>query len=309
VKLAAGGGTGPVIDPADRHLLDLFDLWADELLERLDPQRRQQIVSYLRWGQQRRLAQAAALGTLTTWSTLGARQRTTQAVAFLDWLHTHRRSLGDLDQVLLDTWFAEGTSTRRHSRHFIMWAQRQRLIDRHLRVPNTRPPVPTAMPVDARRRVIARLADDTGLRLEDRVAGLLVALYAQPASRIIRLRRRHITHDAGRLHLALGPCPIEPVAPLDALLAELADQRPQPEDWLFPGATPGQPLTAKTLGQRLLRLDINLSTRIAALHHLIGHIASPVLADLIGYNPNFIAEQAAALGAPWARYAAIRART
>ncbi len=73
--------------------------------------------------------------------------------------------------------------------------------------------------------------------------------------------------------------------------------------------TPGQPLTAKSLGQRLLRLDINCSTRVAALHHLISHIPASVLADLIGYNPNVIAEQAVALATPWAHYAAIRATT
>jgi len=312
VKLAAiadNAAEPSVIDPADRHLLDLFDTWTTELLDGLDPERRHEIAAYLRWGQHRRLARAATLGTFTTWSTLGARQQSTQAVAFLDWLHTRGRHLGELDQALLDTWFAEGTSTRQHSRHFVMWAQRQRLIDRHLRLPKIRPAITAAMPTRERRRVIARLADDTELRLEDRVAGLLVVLYAQPASRIIRLRRHHITRPDGRLHLALGPCPIEPVAPLDDLLNELADKHPNQDDWLFPGGTPGQPLTAKTLGQRLLRLDVNRATRVAALHHLIGQIATPVLADLIGYNPNFIAEQATALAAPWAHYAAIRART
>lgn len=298
-----------LIDPADRHLLDLFDSWTAELLDGLDPDRRREIATYLRWGQRRRLAQAATTGTFTTWSTLSARQQSTQAVAFLDWLHVSERSLADLDQALLDTWFATGTSTRQHSRHFVMWAQRQRLIGRHLRLPMIRPAITPTLSTSERRRVIAMLVGDTQLRLEDRIAGLLVTLYAQPASRIIRLRRRHITQPDGRLHIALGPCPVEPVEPLAELLAELVAQRHQRDDWLFPGGTPGQPLTAKTLGQRLLRLDVTRATRIAALHHLIGQIATPVLADLIGYNPNFIAEQASALAAPWANYAAIRTRT
>lgn len=307
--LASDGPDVSVIDAADRHLLELFDTWTTQLLDGLDTDRRHEIATYLRWGQHRRLARAAVTGTFTTWSTLGARQQSTQAVAFLDWLHTRTCRLGDVNQALLDSWFAGGTSTRQHSRHFVMWAQRQRLIDRHLRLPTIRPAITPAMPAPQRRRVIARLADDTDLRLEDRVAGLLVTLYAQPASRIIRLRRHHITHPDGRLHLALGPCPIEPIDPLGELLAELADKHHEPDDWLFPGGTPGQPLTAKTLGQRLLRLDVNRAARVAALHHLIGQIATPVLADLIGYNPNFIAEQAAALAAPWANYAAIRTRT
>ena len=106
----------------------------------------------------------------------------------------------------------------------------------------------------------------------------------------------------------LGYPPIDPASPLDQLLGELADPNADPHDWLFPGATHGQPLSAKTLGQRLLRHGINRAARVAALHHLIVNVPAPVLADMIGYSPAFIADTAAQLGTPWTHYAALRHR-
>lgn len=297
-------------DAVERHQLALFDTWATELVERIDPAHRHTITSYLRWGQHRRLARAVATDTLSTWSTLAARQQTTQAVALLDWLAGHRVTLSELDQPLLERWLTGGTTTRQqHSSDFLRWAQRQRLVGRHLRIPRQSRATATALPVIEHNQIIARLVDDTTISTPDRVAGLLVTLYAQPASRIIHLRHAHLHSTPGGIAIELGNHPIEPVAPLAALLMPLLQSGADLDAWLFPGETAGQPLSAKTLGQRLLRHGISRAARVAALHHLIATVPAPVLADLIGYNPNFIAEQAAKLGVPWAHYAALRART
>lgn len=63
------------------------------------------------------------------------------------------------------------------------------------------------------------------------------------------------------------------------------------------------------LDERLLRQGVGRAARVAALHHLIEHVPAPVLADLIGYNPNFIADRAASLATNWASYPTLRART
>jgi hypothetical protein len=88
------------------------------------------------------------------------------------------------------------------------------------------------------------------------------------------------------------------VAPLDTFIAELVAQRPSTAVWLFPGHTPGQPLTPKSLGRRLIRIGVTRSARVGALHDLIREVPGPVLAPLIGYNPNFIADRAATLAVP-----------
>ena len=54
---------------------------------------------------------------------------------------------------------------------------------------------------------------------------------------------------------------------------------------------------------------VTRAARVGAFHDLVQHIASPVLADLIGYNPNVIAKRATTLGAPWDTYASLRNTT
>ena len=77
-------------------------------------------------------------------------------------------------------------------------------------------------------------------------------------------------------------------------------------DWLFPGKHPLRPAAAKTLAERLNRIGVTRNARVAAFHDLAAQIPSPVLAELIGYNPNFLAERATALGVPWPTYPALR---
>jgi hypothetical protein len=100
--------------------------------------------------------------------------------------------------------------------------------------------------------------------------------------------------------LNIGGEPIELVAPLDQLILDLTAPRTGHDRWLFPGQTAGQPLNPKTLGQRLVRIGVTRAARVAALHDLIRQIPGPVLAPLIGYNPNFLADRAATLAVPWA---------
>lgn len=305
-----GDDTDTGVDGVEQRQLALFDTWSAELVDRLDdPTVKRTIVTYLRWGQQRRLARAVVTDTLAPWSTLAARQQTLRAVEFLTWITDQQLGLDAVDQHVIDAWFAHGTTTRIHTRHFLVWAQQQRLIGRHLRFPIITPSTGNPMPASARDALAARLVDDATLTSDVRVAGLLVALYAQPVSRISRLQRRHIITTGPALRLALGPDPIEPVEPLAALLADLAAMLAGPDDWLFPSPRTGQPISPKTLGERLLRHGVGRAARIAALHHLIEHVPAPVLADLIGYNPNFIADRAASLATNWPSYPAIRNRT
>ncbi len=164
------------------------------------------------------------------------------------------------------------------------------------------------LPAPARDAIVGRLIGDTTIADDIRVAGLLVALYAQPVSRISRLQRHHITITDQQVPLGLGPDPIEPIEPLAELLADLATALPTADAWLFPGQQPGRPVSPKTLGQRLLPHGVNRAARVAALHHLIEHVPTPLLANLIGYNPNFVADRAATLNTAWANYPTLRAR-
>jgi hypothetical protein len=307
---AHDAGADDISDGIEQRHLALFDTWANDLLDRLDdPVVRHTITTYLRWGQQRRLARAAVTNVLAPWSTHAARQQTLRAVDFLTWITSRPLALGDVDQHTIDRWFAEGTTTRIHTRHFLVWTQQQRLVARHLRFPIIIPGSGSPLPAADRDALVARLVNDTTIPDDVRIAGLLVALYAQPVTRVSRLQRRHITITDHGLLLALGSHPIEPVEPLPRLLATFGDAHSAGDAWLFPGQEPTRPVSPKTLGQRLLRHGVNRAARVAALHHLIEHVPTPVLANLIGYNPNFVADRAATLNTAWASYPTLRDRT
>jgi hypothetical protein len=305
--LVADGRRAP-LDP-DRYQLQLFDAWVVHFLAEVTPTHRPIVARFVRWGLRRRLVRAGALGTLRPWSSRGARIQARMGYAFLAWLEDREVTLSACTQADVDAWFASGPTTRNLSVTFLTWAIAHRLCDRRLRLPNFTAGAPRPMPADERAELIVRLIDGASLRLDDRVAGLLVTLYAQPNCRITRLRLElvHCGED-GHVELDIAGEPVALVAPLDTLLAELVGQRPANAVWLFPGRTPGQPLTPKTLGHRLVRIGVTRSARIGALHDLIRHVPGPVLAPLIGYNPNFIADRAATLAVPWANYPALRSR-
>ena len=142
------------------HQMALFNTWADRFLINATPQHHQTLATYLRWGQQHRLARAVTVGAFTTWTTLASRQQLTQAAAFLDWLDERHLALADLDQPHLDRWLTGGTSSRRHANHFIGWAQRQHLTRRHTRLPHPQWPAATPLPVDQHRHLVANLIND-----------------------------------------------------------------------------------------------------------------------------------------------------
>ena len=298
------------ISDIEQYQLALFEAWAAELVAGIDdPGVRHTISTYLRWGQKRRLARAVTTRVLAPWSTLAARQQTLRAVEFVTWIASRHDTLSEVDQHTIDMWFADGTTTRIHTRHFLVWAQQQRLVDRHLRFPIITPSAGNPLPAPERDALVARLINDTTIPNDVRIAGLLIALYAQPITRSSRLQRHHLTLSDHGLRLALGADPIEPVEPLTSLLVDLALTLPPGDAWLFPGQNPQRPVSPKTLGRRLLRHGLTRAARVAAPHRLSALVPPPVLANLIGYNPNFIADRAATLNTTWANYPTLRART
>lgn len=78
---------------------------------------------------------------------------------------------------------------------------------------------------DERWEVARRLLNDPSIPTEDRVAGLLVLLYAQTASSIHRLTTDRVTRDEDHVLIHLGDRPIRLPAPLDKLMLELVASR------------------------------------------------------------------------------------
>jgi hypothetical protein len=302
--------------PTRNAALVKFQQWSVAQLDRIQPQQdRQALATYVAWHHHRRLARQLADGTLkpSAWGT--ARQQVSAAIALLAWLRTRGTALAGCDQHDIDAWFANGPSTRAAARRFITFAVQRRICP-PLRVPVPPHGQPNALPHHQRIALIRRLFTDEALPTGDRVAGLLVLLYAQPATRISRLLVDAVTITDQQVLLKIAAEELPLPEPLGDLTARLLAQRRNmgtaanpASPWLFPGRLPGQPITAKQLLGRLRTLGITRAARTAAFDQLLRDIPAPVLADLVGCNPRFATERASALATDWATYAALRATT
>jgi hypothetical protein len=150
------------------------------------------------------------------------RDQVAAAAAFLDWLTARGLTLVSCTQAELDQWLAGTPSHLARSANFVRWA----IARRHasgLTAPTARWTGP-AGPVDQDRRWAdaRRLLHDDAYPADDRVAGLLVLLYAQKLTAITALTAQHVQPADGRTMLRPGSGPIILPAPLDGLVAGLA---------------------------------------------------------------------------------------
>ena len=272
-----------------------------------DNHHRQTITAYATWHHRRRIAGAVDTGTLRVSSPRAARRHIRAAAVFLKFLSRRQRTLADCRQVDIDYWLSSGPTTRRSTIGFINWARTQRLCPRGLVVPDPAKHVPDEMPYAERSALIGRLLHDPEIPLLDRVAGLLVTVYAQPVTRITQLHGRDVLHFEHTTGILLG----DEVLVLDDRVAEhvrrLTNRLDHPDGWLFAGRTPGQPVSAHGLAQRVRQVGVTKTARYAAFHDLVTQIPSPLLAGLLGYNPVVIATRAEALATTWQTYASLTA--
>ncbi|WP_410677145.1 hypothetical protein [Amycolatopsis sp. cmx-4-68] len=214
----------------------------------------------------------------------------------LDWLHTNGQSLAGCGQGDIDRWLAEGTSYHYCARNFVLWCVR-RGHAHDITIPiyvreNLRSEFIEA---DERWTLARRLLHDDTLDTMDRVAGLLLLLYAQPLARIATLTLAQLTQritDRG-VQLRLGSKPLVLPPPLDALVLDLVD-RPQGRavvgrtmelTSLLPGGAPGRPISARQLMRRVNRLGIQARlSRNTALIDLAAQLPATVLSDLLNLH-------------------------
>jgi len=302
--------------PARNRYLAAFERWADTRLATIDDAAdRRLIAAYLRWHHGPRLTRLAEAGQLNKGRCSVARSQTNIALRLLDWLHDRNTDLVAATQADIDAWFADGPTTRIHSRSFLRWA-----ISTHrresLRLPVDRQAAPRAITETARIDLLSRFLTDDGIALIDRVAGCLVLLYALPASRINRLLITDFQLTEGELSLRFGDDLVPVPASLGALVEQLAGHRhhltgaghPHSE-WLFPGRCAGGPIESEQLAERLNRFGVNRAARVAALDALLATVPAPVLAQLLDRGPWRVADRSKILGTDWRHYAALRVQS
>jgi hypothetical protein len=279
--------------PVRDEQLARLERWITRTVEQRDqPEQRQLLQRYAVWHLLRRL-RARAKGEHATYNQIVTIKRhVNAAVALLDGLAALGHSLTTARQSDLETWLtSEHARHRREAGNFVRWAHQHKLTSLHC--PATRWSGPTrAIDTEARWQQARWLLHDDTVKPADRVAGLLVLLYAQTPAAVSRLtlERCDITEQ---VRLRVGREPIVLPDPLSELVrglagtrrghAALADHGNSP--WLFPGGQPGRPISAYQLAQRLRNIGIRPGqARTTALFSLAADLPAAILARLLGIH-------------------------
>ena len=240
-------------------------------------------------------------------------QRVRAAVALLDWLGSRDLTLDTCGQADLDEWLSSGGhSHRHHAGHFVRWAARLRLTTVSFPAVRWQGPV-QALDDEARWDAARRLLHDNTVNARDRLAGLLVLLYAQPVARVARLTTAHVAVTGTTVQIRLGPAPITLPEPVASLARQLLDGKrghattgaAGPSPWLFPGGQPGRPVSTGHLGQRLKDLGIHPGqARSTALFQLASELPAALLARMLGIHIDVATTWQRLSSGDWMAYAA-----
>ncbi len=301
------------LPPRDELMARLERFTGDVLDGRPDPEQRQVLRRYATWHLLRRLRGRNNGRPVTREQQDVVQQQVRAAVALLDWLGSRDLALGTCGQADLDEWLSSaGASHRHHAGHFVRWAARQRLTAVSFPAVRWRGPV-RALDDDARRDAARRLLHDETVNARDRLAGLLVLLYAQPVARVARLTTAHVTVSGASVQIRLGTAPITLPEPVAGLARQLLDGKRghattgagDPSPWLFPGGQPGRPVSAGHLGQRLKDLGIQPGqARSAALFQLASELPAALLARMLGIHIDVAVTWQRLSSGDWMAYAA-----
>jgi hypothetical protein len=167
-----------------------FERWLDGKKDQVThPEHHMVLELYVRWHLLRIMRARAKAGPVPDGSFLTAKQHTTVAIDFLNWLEDRGKPLEQCSQHDIDAWFAEGPTTRRHAANLMWWAMHQRLLP-ELRVPTWTARTSPALGQQERIGLLRMVLLDEELPNPLRVIACLVLLYGQPSRARIRAAQR-----------------------------------------------------------------------------------------------------------------------
>ncbi|MBV8349642.1 MAG: hypothetical protein JOZ49_19590 [Mycolicibacterium sp.] len=301
-----------VLPHRDERMIQL-QRWSAELIAgRGDAEERSLLHRSAVWHVIRRLRGRIGDADATHRQVVAAKRNIKGAVALLDWLTAKGLSLDTAGQGDLDAWLTSTEPLHSESGNFVRWARKHKLTRLEHGADRWGGPA-GVIDTETRWQQARWLLDDDAVATADRVAALLVLLYAQTAASISELTVDHIQVDDQQVMLRLGREPILIPAPLDDLVRELVNARSghaavgghHASPWLFPGGRPGQPLSAFRMTERLRKLGIRTSrARSAALFQLAADLPAAILARTLGIHISVAATWQRASAGDWLSYAA-----
>jgi hypothetical protein len=297
----------------DEELVRLEQALTDFLAQQQDLNRRRILHRYLIWNLLRRLRSRNSGRRTTRQQVLRIRLHRRATEAFLDWLDVHQLTLDTFGQSALERWLSDPAGSYRYeTATFIRWAHANKLTSAYLKAQRWHGPV-SALNGDQRWTTARQLLHDTTLDAEDRLAGLLLLLYAQRSSAIALLTTDQIAIGSDEVSISFGRTPIRLPHPVDELAREVVAARKghatigatAPSRWLFPGGQPGRPISAERLKVRLNQLGIRPNqARSTALFQLATEIPAAILARTLGISVNSAVRWQQISAGDWADYAA-----
>jgi hypothetical protein len=297
----------------DEHLAQL-ERWISAIVAaRSDPGEKEVLHRYAAWHVLRRLRGRIRGRHATHSQAAVARRNVRAAVAFLDWLAARGLTLASCAQAGLDEWMAAANASQRGATgHFVRWARNQKLTT--VDFPASRWGGPArVIDTEARWEQARWLLHDDAVRPEDRVAALLVLLYAQQPAAISRLTPGHIQASGDQVRLMLGREPAVLPEPLASLVLKVAATRRGhavigehgSSAWLLPGGRPGRPISPYRLAERLHQIGIHPGpARSTALFQLATELPAAILARLLGIHIKVAVAWQHASAGDWMSYAA-----
>ena len=302
-----------VIEPYE-PLIEGMEPWLAARLAPLPPDQADIIRRYARWKVIRHLIRVAEQGRLTAPTQNAARSRITAAIAMLDHFSRHGATAATATQPLLESYIAARRSFPAHEYAFVGWL-RSSGINRGIRIAAPPERVPSVtVDHEERWRQAGRLLNDDTIRPYVRVAGLFMVLFAQPLTRVLRMRTAQVALESdGKVFTTFAEVPIEMPPGVDSLIRGIlangstGSYTKTGTEWLFPGRNPGRAITGAALRLQLADLGISpIGSRQAAFFQLAGEVPAPVLAELIGVTPQNAAKWAALAARDWTGYIAQR---
>jgi hypothetical protein len=243
-----------------------------------------------------------------------AKAELVSATAFLDWLAARDRPLEHCTQADIDGWLADPRPDRYIARQLARWAMTQELMPRLDFPAGQRSGLTPPITEHDLITLVRQLLEDPDIPARERVAGILVAIYAQPIVRVARFTMDQITVSETETAIRFAETPVTlPELATIAVRAWLDQRRAQmppianPSPWLFPGNPPSRPISEQWLSRRLKLIGVDCNQdRRAALLHLAGEIPAAILADIVGVHVTTAGAWADIAGRPWGDYPSLR---
>jgi hypothetical protein len=297
--------------PARNELSHRYETWAHQVLAKVDPATdRWMLLKFHRMHILPSVEARCESGKATYGTVKWAQTHLRGAVELLAWCHPSG-GISALDRADLDTWFA-GPSSHHAARDFLLWTIRQRLLN----LPTSAIPrraIQSPVTIEdhqVRADLVRGLLREDGYPADIRVAGLLVALFGQHLSRIVRIEHTHVQADVTPARIKLGKKWLELPDPLGQHIGELIASGPRRKSpfmdearWLFPGFGAGAHLSSKQLGVRLAGYGIHASPmRNMALFQIAATVQASTLARLLGMHPTTAVKWVNEPGGVYANY-------